>query len=84
MSGDTPDDPAPVGSRVTLIAHGREVTVEAVAGIDEVSAQAFKLWTWMGAAGDPRPRVEAGGMGFEVERADGPAYADDAPGTVRR
>lgn len=75
----------PVGpQRVTLIAGGREVTIEsATATLPETMDAVLDLLTRAARLSDPRPRIEAGGMGFETERADGPAYGDDAPGTVR-
>lgn len=70
--------------RVTLNAHGREVTIESgTATLAEVVAAVVSLWDRTAAAPDPRPRVEAGGMGFETERAAGPVFEEDAPGTVR-
>jgi hypothetical protein len=81
----SPDPGTPAGpERVTLIAHGREVTIESgSAKLSEVVEFAVDLWARAAAAPDPRPRAEAGGMGFETERAPGAVFDDDAPGTVR-
>jgi hypothetical protein len=75
----------PVGpQRITLIAAGHEVTIEsATATLPETMEAVLDLLSRAEKIRDRRPRVEAGGMGFETERADGPAYGDDAPGTVR-
>jgi hypothetical protein len=84
VSAVIPPD-VPVGpQRVTLIAGGREVTIESgTATLPETMDAVLDLLTRAARLADPRPRIEAGGMGFETERADGPAYGDDAPGTVR-
>ncbi len=79
-----PGGESPIGAqRVTLIAAGREVTIESsTATLPEVVEAVVDLLARATGVVDPRPRVEAGGMGFETERLDRGSYDDDTPGTV--
>lgn len=70
--------------KVTISADDREVTVETDedAPIAAVVADALAAWQRTRPRGR-RGALEAGGFGFQAERAEAPSYDTDYPNTAR-
>lgn len=68
--------------KVTIAAEGREVTVEtdADAPVAAVIADALTAWTKARPRHAERPVLQAGGMGFQAELAEGPSFGTDLSG----
>jgi hypothetical protein len=80
-----PKEPEPqpaerITHRVDINANGRQVTVETSEG-SFAEVVAIVLATWKATDGPVRRTVEASGFGSH-ERADGPTYEHDFPGTL--
>ncbi|MCY1141370.1 hypothetical protein OWR29_25510 [Actinoplanes sp. Pm04-4] len=71
---------------VEINADGRQVVIQAPDSHPIAKVLGSALRTWKATATEAkteRPAIEAGGMGFQIERADGPIYRDDLPGIAR-
>jgi hypothetical protein len=70
-------------SRIEIHAHGRAVIV-AHRDLADAESTAHRLWDLTAAAPEPTPKPDAPAthLGFHIERAYSPVYADDCPATV--